>query len=72
MSQSKGLGGQDFSTIIEAYLLDPKGLNHRQKLCATIFIASHGCINAIAMGHGHLCYILYFRLLPTIIFVIVT
>jgi hypothetical protein len=24
----KGLGDQDFSIIIEVYLLDPKGLNH--------------------------------------------
>ncbi len=35
-AKAEGLGDQDFSAIIEAYLLDPKGLNHRQKLCATI------------------------------------
>ncbi len=49
----KGLSDQDFSTIIEVYLLDPKGLNHSQKNCATILIAPHGCINVITMGHGH-------------------
>jgi hypothetical protein len=48
--------------------LDPKGLNHWQKLCATILVASDGCINALAMGHGHLCYILSSRLPPTIVF----
>ncbi len=27
-AKAEGLGDQDFSAIIEAYLLDPKGLNH--------------------------------------------
>jgi len=27
-AKAEGLGNQDFSAIIEAYLLDPKGLNH--------------------------------------------
>ncbi len=49
----KGLCDQDFSTIIEVYLLDLKGLNHWKKLCAIILIASHGCINVLAMGHRH-------------------
>jgi len=31
-------------------------------------VASHGCINALAMGHGHLCYNLSSRLPPTIVF----
>jgi hypothetical protein len=26
--KAKGLGDQNFLTIIEVYLLDPKGLNH--------------------------------------------
>jgi len=51
--KAKGLGDQDFLTIIEVYLLDPKGLNHGKKLCATIFVTSHACINMLAMGHGH-------------------
>jgi hypothetical protein len=25
--------------------LDPKGLNHWQKLCATLLVASHGCLH---------------------------
>lgn len=44
-AKAEGLGDQDFSAIIEAYLLDPKGLNHWQKLCATLLVASRGCLH---------------------------